>query len=185
MCNVPTGTWETMLFAPSSPMPSVKWKTSKPCELYWSIYTHHLCAQILTHLRSLSAFGFLSHSQKHISTYRCNRCDSYHMYSPLLLSCPQSHSERQLPVWLPAPLVAQLVGDTRFAGRCQCHLCPPREPQGHQHLPGSFQQLCVWWVMCAWLVFMWAGVLRKSHFWQLLCSVIYIVAHICLCGVFV
>lgn len=56
----------------------------------------------------------------------------------------QSHSERQLPVRLPAALAARLAGGTRPAGRCQCHLCPPGEPEGHQRLPGSVQQLCVW-----------------------------------------
>lgn len=96
MCNVPTGTWERMLFVPSSPMLSVKWRTSKPCEFQWCIYTntHNLCAQLHTCRSSqqprmglkltLSAFGIRTHYQKHIFSYRCNRCDIYHMY--LLLS---------------------------------------------------------------------------------------------------
>lgn len=114
---------------------------------------------------------------------------SHRFASFLLTSFPQSHSERQLPVWLPAPLAAWLVGDTWFASWRQCHLRPPRKPKGHEPLPGSVQQLCVRWVkfvcircLCGWPC--WARGVRGTDgpHWQFGA---YILAHICLCAVFV
>lgn len=58
----------------------------------------------------------------------------------------QTNPEWQPPVWLSVALVSRVAGGQGAAGRCRCRLCPSREPEGHQHLPGPGWKLCVWWV---------------------------------------